>query len=57
MCVCACACVVLHAVPPPDLMDHGAALWQPSLRKSSCSSCSKGNFSDGAAHKGCNYER
>uniref|UniRef100_A0A3B5MTL2 Small G protein signaling modulator 1a n=1 Tax=Xiphophorus couchianus TaxID=32473 RepID=A0A3B5MTL2_9TELE len=44
-------------VPPPDLMDHGAALWQPSLRKSSCSSCSKGNFSDGAAHKGCNYER
>ncbi|XP_008416910.1 small G protein signaling modulator 1 isoform X1 [Poecilia reticulata] len=44
-------------VPPPDLMDHGSALWQPSLRKSSCSSCSKGNFSDGAAHKGCNYER
>uniref|UniRef100_A0A087Y1N1 Small G protein signaling modulator 1 n=1 Tax=Poecilia formosa TaxID=48698 RepID=A0A087Y1N1_POEFO len=44
-------------VPPPDLMDQGAALWQPSLRKTSCSSCSKGNVSDGAAHKGCNYER
>ncbi|KAM4745742.1 small G protein signaling modulator 1 isoform 2-T2 [Anableps anableps] len=42
---------------PPDLMDQGAALWQPTLRKSSCSSCSKGNFSNGVAHKGCNYER
>ncbi|KAM4578058.1 small G protein signaling modulator 1 isoform 1-T1 [Fundulus diaphanus] len=42
---------------PPDLMDAGAALWQPTLRKPSCFSCSQGNFSDGAAHKWCNYER
>ncbi|XP_038145990.1 small G protein signaling modulator 1 [Cyprinodon tularosa] len=42
---------------PPDLMDQGAALWQPTLRKPSCSSCSQGNFSDEASHKGCNYER
>ncbi|XP_021172632.2 small G protein signaling modulator 1 isoform X4 [Fundulus heteroclitus] len=42
---------------PPDLMDAGAALWQPTLRKPSCYSCSQGNFSDGAAHKGCNFER
>uniref|UniRef100_A0A3Q2QQX8 Small G protein signaling modulator 1 n=1 Tax=Fundulus heteroclitus TaxID=8078 RepID=A0A3Q2QQX8_FUNHE len=42
---------------PPDLMDAGVALWQPTLRKPSCYSCSQGNFSDGAAHKGCNFER
>uniref|UniRef100_G3P2Q5 Small G protein signaling modulator 1a n=1 Tax=Gasterosteus aculeatus aculeatus TaxID=481459 RepID=G3P2Q5_GASAC len=42
---------------PPDLMDHGATLWHPTLRKSSCSSCSQGSFSDGATPKGCNYER
>ncbi|XP_037338588.2 small G protein signaling modulator 1 isoform X2 [Pungitius pungitius] len=44
-------------VTPPDLMDHGATLWHPTLRKSSCSSCSQGSFSDGATPKGCNYER
>ncbi|XP_024861216.1 small G protein signaling modulator 1 isoform X7 [Kryptolebias marmoratus] len=42
---------------PPDLMDQGAAMWHPTLRKSSCSSCSQGSFSDGVAHKGCNHER
>ncbi|XP_068616893.1 small G protein signaling modulator 1 [Brachionichthys hirsutus] len=40
-------------VTPPDFMDQGA-LWQPALRKSSCSSCSRGSFSEA---KGCNYER
>ncbi|KAM8885234.1 small G protein signaling modulator 1 [Spinachia spinachia] len=44
-------------VIPPDLMDHGATMWHPALRKSSCSSCSQGSFSDGATPKGCNYER
>ncbi|KAM6930411.1 small G protein signaling modulator 1 isoform 2-T2 [Xenentodon cancila] len=42
---------------PPDLMDQGATMWHPTLRKLSCSSCSQGSFSDGVTHKGCNYER
>uniref|UniRef100_A0A3B4UGN4 Small G protein signaling modulator 1 n=1 Tax=Seriola dumerili TaxID=41447 RepID=A0A3B4UGN4_SERDU len=42
---------------PPDLMDQGATMWHPTLRKSSCSSCSQGSFSDGATPKGCNHER
>uniref|UniRef100_A0A3Q3GEP3 Small G protein signaling modulator 1a n=1 Tax=Kryptolebias marmoratus TaxID=37003 RepID=A0A3Q3GEP3_KRYMA len=50
-------CLSLHAATPPDLMDQGAAMWHPTLRKSSCSSCSQGSFSDGVAHKGCNHER
>lgn len=49
-----CVCV---AVTPPDLMDQGATMWHPTLRKSSCSSCSQGSFSDGATPKGCNHER
>ncbi|XP_070690030.1 small G protein signaling modulator 1 [Pempheris klunzingeri] len=44
-------------VTPPDLMDQGATMWHPTLRKSSCSSCSQGSFSDGATTKGCNHER
>ncbi|XP_029295691.1 LOW QUALITY PROTEIN: small G protein signaling modulator 1 [Cottoperca gobio] len=44
-------------VTPPDLMDQGATMWHPSLRKSSCSSCSHGSFFDGATPKGCNHER
>ncbi|XP_069034311.1 small G protein signaling modulator 1 [Embiotoca jacksoni] len=44
-------------VTPPDLMDQGAMVWHPTLRKSSCSSCSQGSFSDGATPKGCNHER
>ncbi|XP_031712270.1 small G protein signaling modulator 1 isoform X1 [Anarrhichthys ocellatus] len=44
-------------VTPPDLMDQGATMWNPTLRKSSCSSCSQGSFSDGATPKGCNHER
>uniref|UniRef100_A0A671XIS5 Small G protein signaling modulator 1 n=1 Tax=Sparus aurata TaxID=8175 RepID=A0A671XIS5_SPAAU len=42
---------------PPELMDQGATMWHPTLRKSSCSSCSQGSFSDGATPKGCNHER
>ncbi|XP_047447807.1 small G protein signaling modulator 1 isoform X2 [Mugil cephalus] len=44
-------------VTPPDLMDQGATLWHPTLRKSSCSLCSQGSFSEGATPKGCNHER
>uniref|UniRef100_A0A8C7X5X8 Small G protein signaling modulator 1a n=1 Tax=Oryzias sinensis TaxID=183150 RepID=A0A8C7X5X8_9TELE len=47
----------LFAALPPDLMDQGATMWQPPLRKASCSSCSHGSFSDGTTLKGCNYER
>ncbi|XP_078106804.1 small G protein signaling modulator 1 isoform X2 [Sander vitreus] len=45
------------SLSPPDLMDQGATMWHPTLRKSSCSSCSPGSFSDGATPKGCNHER
>ncbi|XP_041855952.1 small G protein signaling modulator 1 isoform X3 [Melanotaenia boesemani] len=45
------------SLTPPDLMDQGATMWHPTLRKSSCSSCSQGSFSDGSTHKGCNHER
>ncbi|XP_026178511.1 small G protein signaling modulator 1 isoform X8 [Mastacembelus armatus] len=45
------------SLTPPDLMDQGATMWHPTLRKSSCSSCSQGSFSDGATPKGCNHER
>ncbi|XP_069379172.1 small G protein signaling modulator 1 isoform X2 [Paralichthys olivaceus] len=44
-------------VTPPDLMDQGATMWHPTLRKASCSSCSQGSFSDGGTPKGCNHER
>uniref|UniRef100_A0A3P8XCP7 RUN domain-containing protein n=1 Tax=Esox lucius TaxID=8010 RepID=A0A3P8XCP7_ESOLU len=42
---------------PPELMDQGATMWQPTPRKSSCSSCSQGSFSDGGPPNGCNHER
>uniref|UniRef100_A0A3Q4GM04 Small G protein signaling modulator 1a n=1 Tax=Neolamprologus brichardi TaxID=32507 RepID=A0A3Q4GM04_NEOBR len=48
---------VRAAVTPPDLMDPGAKMWHPTLRKSSCSSCSQGSFSEAATPKGCNHER
>ncbi|XP_059921450.1 small G protein signaling modulator 1 isoform X4 [Gadus macrocephalus] len=44
-------------VNPPDLMEQGAPLWQPTLRKSSCSSCSPRSLSEGAPPDGCNHER
>ncbi|XP_035494948.2 small G protein signaling modulator 1 isoform X3 [Scophthalmus maximus] len=46
-----------NSLIPPDLMDQGATMWHPTLRKTSCSSCSQGSFSDGATPKGCNQER
>ncbi|XP_062471573.1 small G protein signaling modulator 1 isoform X1 [Pezoporus occidentalis] len=46
---------------PQDLMDApGSALppmWQPSTRKSSCSSCSQSGSSDGGPANGCSHER
>ncbi|XP_030214056.1 small G protein signaling modulator 1 [Gadus morhua] len=44
-------------VNPPDLMEQGAPLWQPTLRKSSCSSCSPRSLSEGVLPDGCNHER
>ncbi|XP_069070817.1 small G protein signaling modulator 1 isoform X1 [Pleurodeles waltl] len=44
-----------------DLMDpQGSGIpltWQPSTRKSSCSSCSQSGSSDGGHTNGCNHER
>ncbi|XP_071428194.1 small G protein signaling modulator 1 isoform X1 [Pithys albifrons albifrons] len=46
---------------PQDLMDTPGAvlppMWQPSTRKSSCSSCSQSGSSDGAPANGCSHER
>ncbi|XP_055511641.1 small G protein signaling modulator 1 [Leucoraja erinacea] len=48
-------------IAPQDLMDIPGGgiplMWQPSGRKSSCSSCSQGGSSDGGASNGCNHER
>nr|XP_023502718.1 small G protein signaling modulator 1 isoform X1 [Equus caballus] len=46
---------------PQDLMDVSVSnlpsLWQPSPRKSSCSSCSQSGSGDGGSTNGCNHER
>uniref|UniRef100_A0A286XDP9 Small G protein signaling modulator 1 n=1 Tax=Cavia porcellus TaxID=10141 RepID=A0A286XDP9_CAVPO len=46
---------------PQDLMDVSVSnlpsLWQPSPRKSSCSSCSQTGSADGSSNSGCNHER
>ncbi|XP_044937411.1 small G protein signaling modulator 1 isoform X4 [Mustela putorius furo] len=46
---------------PQDLMDVSVSnlppLWQPSPRKSSCSSCSQSGLVDGGSSNGCNHER
>ncbi|KAG9487037.1 hypothetical protein GDO78_007098 [Eleutherodactylus coqui] len=46
---------------PQDFIDpQGVGLpsmWQPSTRKSSCSSCSQSGSSDGGPSNGCNHER
>ncbi|KAM6052614.1 small G protein signaling modulator 1 isoform 2-T2 [Chlamydotis macqueenii] len=46
---------------PQDLMDAPGAglppMWQPSTRKSSCSSCSQSGSSDGGPPNGCSHER
>uniref|UniRef100_A0A672T6A0 Small G protein signaling modulator 1-like n=1 Tax=Sinocyclocheilus grahami TaxID=75366 RepID=A0A672T6A0_SINGR len=41
----------------PELIDQGVNMWHPTPRKSSCSSCSRSSFSDGAPPNGCNHER
>uniref|UniRef100_A0A672ZHI7 Small G protein signaling modulator 1b n=1 Tax=Sphaeramia orbicularis TaxID=375764 RepID=A0A672ZHI7_9TELE len=40
-----------------ELMDQGVSMWQPTQRKSSCSSCSQNGSSDGSLPYGCNQER
>ncbi|XP_053445223.1 small G protein signaling modulator 1 isoform X6 [Nycticebus coucang] len=46
---------------PQDLMEVSVSnlpsLWQPSPRKSSCSSCSQSGSADGSSTNGCNHER
>ncbi|KFQ58268.1 Small G protein signaling modulator 1, partial [Pelecanus crispus] len=46
---------------PQDLMDTPGTglppMWQPSTRKSSCSSCSQSGSSDGGPSNGCSHER
>uniref|UniRef100_A0A8C9B2I8 Small G protein signaling modulator 1 n=1 Tax=Prolemur simus TaxID=1328070 RepID=A0A8C9B2I8_PROSS len=46
---------------PQDLMDVSVSnlpsLWQPSPRKSSCSSCSQSGSANGSSTNGCNHER
>ncbi|XP_047683549.1 small G protein signaling modulator 1 isoform X7 [Prionailurus viverrinus] len=50
-----------HQQAPQDLMDVSVSnlppLWQPSPRKSSCSSCSQSGSADGGSTNGCNHER
>ncbi|XP_076020175.1 small G protein signaling modulator 1 [Genypterus blacodes] len=41
----------------PELMDQSMNMWQPTARKSSCSSCSQNGSSDGSLPNGCNQER
>ncbi|KAL3041733.1 hypothetical protein OYC64_019835 [Pagothenia borchgrevinki] len=40
-----------------ELMEQGVNIWQPTPRKSSCSSCSQNGSSDGSLPNGCNQER
>ncbi|XP_072456237.1 small G protein signaling modulator 1 isoform X2 [Notamacropus eugenii] len=46
---------------PPDLIDASVSslpsMWQPSPRKSSCSSCSQRGSTESGASNGCNHER
>uniref|UniRef100_A0A4X2KFV3 Small G protein signaling modulator 1 n=1 Tax=Vombatus ursinus TaxID=29139 RepID=A0A4X2KFV3_VOMUR len=46
---------------PPDLIDTSVSslpsMWQPSPRKSSCSSCSQRGSTESGASNGCNHER
>uniref|UniRef100_A0AAQ4QZA9 Small G protein signaling modulator 1b n=1 Tax=Gasterosteus aculeatus aculeatus TaxID=481459 RepID=A0AAQ4QZA9_GASAC len=51
-CLCPPRCAVAL-----ELMDQGVTLWQPTARKSSCSSCSQNGSSDGSLPNGCNQER
>ncbi|KAM6902211.1 small G protein signaling modulator 1 [Xenentodon cancila] len=40
-----------------EMMDQGVNMWQPTPRKSSCSSCSQNGSSDSSLPNGCNQER
>uniref|UniRef100_A0A3B4ASC5 Small G protein signalling modulator 1/2 Rab-binding domain-containing protein n=1 Tax=Periophthalmus magnuspinnatus TaxID=409849 RepID=A0A3B4ASC5_9GOBI len=40
-----------------ELMDQGVTMWQPTQRKSSCSSCSQNGSSDSSLPSACNQER
>ncbi|XP_043819602.1 small G protein signaling modulator 1 isoform X2 [Dromiciops gliroides] len=46
---------------PPDLIDASVSslpsMWQPSPRKSSCSSCSQSGSTESGPSNGCNHER
>uniref|UniRef100_A0A671L5A0 Small G protein signaling modulator 1b n=1 Tax=Sinocyclocheilus anshuiensis TaxID=1608454 RepID=A0A671L5A0_9TELE len=41
----------------PELMDQTVNMWQPTPRKSSCSSCLQSGSSDGGLPNGCNHDR
>ncbi|XP_051972884.1 small G protein signaling modulator 1-like [Xyrauchen texanus] len=41
----------------PELIDQAVNMWQPTPRKSSCSSCSQNGSSDGGLPNGCNHDR
>uniref|UniRef100_A0AAY5EQ95 Small G protein signaling modulator 1b n=1 Tax=Electrophorus electricus TaxID=8005 RepID=A0AAY5EQ95_ELEEL len=41
----------------PELMDQSMSMWQPTPRRSSCSSCSQNGSSDGGLPNGCNHDR
>ncbi|XDV54861.1 hypothetical protein PO909_023063 [Leuciscus waleckii] len=41
----------------PELIDQSVNMWQPTPRKSSCSSCSQNGLSDGGLPNGCNHDR
>ncbi|XP_053135896.1 small G protein signaling modulator 1 isoform X3 [Hemicordylus capensis] len=47
--------------PPQDLIDAPGSglppMWQPSTRKSSCSSCSQSGSTESGPSNGCNHER
>ncbi|XP_048037309.1 small G protein signaling modulator 1 [Megalobrama amblycephala] len=45
-----------HEFVAPELIDQSVNLWQPTPRKSSCSSCSQNGSSDGLPN-GCNHDR
>ncbi|KAB1255495.1 Small G protein signaling modulator 1 [Camelus dromedarius] len=55
------SCLKPQSPIPQDLMDVSVSnlpsLWQPSPRKSSCSSCSQSGSADGGSANGCNHER
>ncbi|KAI4899320.1 hypothetical protein NFI96_012955 [Prochilodus magdalenae] len=49
--------LILVCLLGPELMDQSMSMWQPTPRKSSCSSCSQNGSSDGGLPNGCNHDR